>query len=362
MKIKNVNEQLIKKIKETKTVVTHFGDDLDNRASIYVLEKWAKENGILQKDDTITVERVPAGKVKEGFINLDTGGHTGCREDENTIVIDGNPKEGIKSAIQALAERLKVEVPNQILEIADAMPTKISPFDTRSGLSLQKFTSIENVFEMAKEELLDKELTDEQLERYGLVEAQKSQQKTIDEAVEKIKKYTKELSNGESVVISPEFIKAGSIVAYEMGINYFASVDEHKSGQGVTFAINAKPGKVLPDKIREYGNNLVEKYKNQDGTSGVFVHPNKTMLVAGGPKNPDFKVDMSKEDMMNKIDELFSTYAREDLKRQIVEEENRKNKLLNENIALDEKEGQAKDLEREAQKLNDINKDKNIKM
>ena len=52
----------------------------------------------------------------------------------------------------------------------------------------------------------------------------------------------------------------------------------------------------------------------------------------------------------------------EDQKRQIVEEENRKNKLLNENIALDEKEGQAKDLEREAQKLNDINKDKNIKM
>ena len=45
MKIKNVNEQLIKKIKETKTVVTHFGDDLDNRASIHVLEKWAKENG-----------------------------------------------------------------------------------------------------------------------------------------------------------------------------------------------------------------------------------------------------------------------------------------------------------------------------
>ena len=136
MKIKNVNEQLIKKIKETKTVVTHFGDDLDNRASIHVLEKWAKENGILQKDDTITVERVPAGKVKEGFINLDTGGHIGCREDEETIVIDGNPKEGIKSAIQALVERLNIQVPNQILEIADTMPTKISPFDTRSGLSL----------------------------------------------------------------------------------------------------------------------------------------------------------------------------------------------------------------------------------
>ena len=362
MKIKNVNEQLIKKIKETKTVVTHFGDDLDNRASIHVLEKWAKENGILQKDDTITVERVPAGKVKEGFINLDTGGHTGCREDENTIVIDGNPKEGIKSAIQALAERLKVEVPNQILEIADAMPTKISPFDTRSGLSLQKYTNIENVFEMAKEELLDKELTDEQLEKYGLMEAQKSQQKIVDEAVEKIKKYTKELSNGESVVISPEFIKAGSIIAYEMGINYFASIDAHKSGQGITFAINAKPGKVLPGNVREYGNKLVEQYKNQDGTSGVFVHPNNSMVVAGGPKNPDFKIDMSKEDMINKIDVLFKEYAREDLKKQIEQEDKMKNKLLNENIILDEKENQAKDLEKEVQGLNKKNIDKSIKM
>ena len=362
MEKKNLNENFIKKLKDTKTVVTHFGDDLDNRSSIYALEKWARENGILEEDETITVERVPAGKVKEGFINLDTGGHIGCREDEETIVIDGNPKEGIKSAIQALVERLNIQVPNQILEIADAMPTKISPFDTRSGLSLQKYTNIENVFEMAKEELLDKELTDEQLEKYGLMEAQKSQQKIVDEAVEKIKKYTKELSNGESVVISPEFIKAGSIIAYEMGINYFASIDAHKSGQGITFAINAKPGKVLPGNVREYGNKLVEQYKNQDGTSGVFVHPNNSMVVAGGPKNPDFKIDMSKEDMINKIDVLFKEYAREDLKKQIEQEDKMKNKLLNENIILDEKENQAKDLEKEVQGLNKKNIDKSIKM
>ena len=362
MEKKNLNENFIKKLKDTKTVVTHFGDDLDNRSSIYALEKWARENGILEEDETITVERVPAGKVKEGFINLDTGGHIGCREDEETIVIDGNPKEGIKSAIQALVERLNIQVPNKILEIADTMPTKISPFDTRSGLSLQKYTNIENVFEMAKEELLDKELTDEQLEKYGLMEAQKSQQKIVDEAVEKIKKYTKELSNGESVVISPEFIKAGSIIAYEMGINYFASIDAHKSGQGITFAINAKPGKVLPGNVREYGNKLVEQYKNQDGTSGVFVHPNNSMVVARGPKNPDFKIDMSKEDMINKIDVLFKEYAREDLKKQIEQEDKMKNKLLNENIILDEKENQAKDLEKEVQGLNKKNIDKSIKM
>ena len=33
------NEELIKKLRETKTVVANFGDDLDNRLSIYDLEK-----------------------------------------------------------------------------------------------------------------------------------------------------------------------------------------------------------------------------------------------------------------------------------------------------------------------------------
>lgn len=354
------NDELIKKLKETKTVVTHYGDDLDNRSSIYALEKWAKENGVLKDEDTITVERVPAGKVKEELINLDTGGHTGCKEYDGTIVIDGNPKEGVKSAIQALSERLNLDVPEQILEIADAMPTRISPFDTRSGLSLQKYTEIQNVFEMAKEGLLDKQLTDEQLEKYGLVDAQRAQQKIVDDAVEKINKYTRELANGEKVVISPEFIKAGSIVAYEMGINYFASVDDHKSGQGVTFAINSKPGKILPENVREFGKRLVEKYKNVDGTSGVFVHPNNSMVVAGGPKNPDFKVEMSKDQMIDNIDNLFKEYAREDLKKQIETEQNITEELLKENGDLDKKLDEAKDLKYEAQQL-DNKKNKSIK-
>ena len=354
------NDELIKKLRETKTVVTHFGDDLDNRSSIYVLEKWAKEQGILKEDEQIIVERVPAGKVKDGYVNLDTGGHTGCREENGTIVIDGNPKEGVKSAIQALKDRLDVEVPEQILEIADAMPNKISPLDTRSGLSLQKYTDIKEVFKMAEEGLLDKELTDEQLEKYGLVEAQKTQQRIVDEAIEKINKYTVELANKEKVVISPEFIKAGSAVAYELGINYFASVDMHKSGEGVTFAINSKPGVTLPENIRDYGKELVEKYKNDDGTSGVFVHPNNSMVVAGGPKNPDFKVEMSKEDMMEQIDTLFKEYAREDIKKQISEQDFKMQDLMKQNIKLDEKENKAKDLKEEANEFSKEKDEKNI--
>lgn len=47
------------------------------------------------------------------------------------------------------------------------------------------------------------------------------------------------------------------------------------------------------------------------------------MVVVGGSKNPDFRIDMSKEDMINKINVLFKEYAREDLKK--IEQEDKIN-------------------------------------
>ena len=202
-----------------------------------------------------------------------------------------------------------MEIPEQILECADALPTKISVFDTRSGMSLQKFADIETVFKMAEDGLLTRELTDEELEKFGLTEAQKQQQQIVDDAKEKVEKYSQILSNGEKIVVSPEFIKAGSLVAYESGINYYASVDKHKSGEGVTMAINAKEGHKLPDNIKEYGKEIVEELKNEDGTSGAFLHPNGSMFVVGGPKNPDVKLNKTQDEAMNEISSLFNEYS-----------------------------------------------------
>lgn len=319
---KKIEYLIALKLKENPTVATHFGDDLDNRSCTYVLEHWAKENGIIDENESLNVERVPAGKIMDGVVNVDTGGHKGCKF-EDTIVIDGNPPYGSKSAIEELSKLLDVKVPEQILECADAMPTKTSIFDTRSGMSLQKFTTTENVFKMARNGLLTKELSDKELEEYGLMEAHKSQQEIVDKAVEKVNKYSKTLCNGEKIVIAPEFIKAGSLVAYESGINYYASVDKHfdseRNENGSTFAINAKPGKKLPDNIKDFGNSLVEKYKDETGASGVFLHPNGSMLVAGGPKNPDFKIEMGQEEIMNDLSLLFDEYAKEDLEKQVSE-------------------------------------------
>lgn len=303
-------QRIQKKLAETKTVVTHFGDDLDNKSSIYALERWAKGKGILKKDENLQVERVPAGRIKEGMLNVDTGGHTGNREDSNgTIVIDGNPANGVKSAAQSL-DNLGIYVPRQIVELADTIPNKVSPLDSRSGLALVKYLSGDQTFELAEQRLLDKTLKNENLKDFKLIKVFKKQKEIIDKAVEKIEKYTKELPNGEKIVLSPEQIKAGSMIAYEKGIPYYASASDHfdkdKNPDGVTFAITSKPGTKLPEEILKYGKELVEQYRIDENTSGVFVNPNGQMIVAGGFKNPEFKIpNETKEGILGKIEAKF---------------------------------------------------------
>ena len=157
-------------------------------------------------------------------------------------------------------------------------------------------------------------------EKYGLVEAQKEQQKMVDDAKAEVEKYTQKLANGEKIVIAPKFIKAGSLVAYESGVNYYASVDKHKSGEGVTMAINAKEGHMLPENIKEYGHEIVEQLKNEDGSSGAFLHPNGSMFVVGGPKNPDVKLDKTQEEVIDEISQLFKEYSDKEVESQEKEE------------------------------------------
>lgn len=341
--------QIASKLRMTQTVATHKNQDLDSRASVAVLEEWAQLNGIIDEDTKLTVCEVDAGKVMEGYVNVDTGGHKGSSYGD-TIVIDGNPKEGVKSAIAELVDTLEVKIPDQILECADSLPTKTSILDTRSGISLQKYADIDTVFEMASDGALTRDLTDEELEKYGLVEQQKEQQKIIDEGIEKIEKYTCELSNKEKVVISPEFIKAGSLIAYEKGINYYSSVNMHKSGEGITMAINSKPGVQLPENIKEYGNNIVEKLRNEDGSSGAFLHPNGSMFVVGGPKNPEVKLDLTQEQAMEEITNLFKEYSRNELQKQIEEKEDKMNTQIDEIKDTTLKTMDAKDLKNEVEK------------
>ena len=293
--------QMAQNLQKYKKVITHFGDDLDNKSSVYAVERWAREMGILEEGESLTVERVPAGQTKTRGINLDTGGHKGCSFDEETIIIDGGLQDS--SAAMALS-KLGIYVPEQIVKMADIPLTTVSPLEYRTGLALIRYLDGPNAFKLAEDGKLDQTLTDEDLERYGLLEASQKQKAVIDNAVAKVEKYSVDLPDGRKAVIASENILGGSRIAYELGCDFLASVESKEEGK-CTFAMTAKPGTQLPKSVQYLGERLVEQYKREDGTSGVFLSPKKDMLVAGGFKNPDFRIETSGEKMVELLRDLM---------------------------------------------------------
>jgi len=159
---------IIDALDETKTIVTREDEDLDNKASIYAIENWLKNLRFLSKDETLTIEKVPKGNVKQGFFNIDIGKNEGNELDKNgTVVIDKDTNIGIKSTSQEL-EILGIPIPEQIIKLTTQ---NTNEFNSRAPMSFIEFLTGEQIFSLADNWLLDKELSDEQLEKYGLIEA-----------------------------------------------------------------------------------------------------------------------------------------------------------------------------------------------
>lgn len=286
-----LKDYLRKRISE-EGIVTHFGDDLDNRFAVEALKRAGFE---IPK-----IDRTPAGQPASGRINIDVGSAECTKPittlDNDTIVIDHH-FSGFTNTLVILRDYLDIYVPEQAVELADS-PAEQDIFQYRTGLALARYVTNEFLWELAEQGRLDKELSDEELERYGLKEAAEEQKRIIDEAVTAVKENS---IPGKKAVVVNRFIKSGSQVAYAMGYDIYASVQDHQNG-GVTFAVTAKPGTALPDGIIKWAEKLREEYG-----SGIFVKPDHTMVVAGGPKNPDFSVPLTFDEIRQVIDQNLTT-------------------------------------------------------
>lgn len=290
----------IASLRRDATVVTHYGDDLDNRASIHAL---ALSAGL--SPDEVEVVRVPAGTVKAGMVNVDTGGHAGPDfRDDGTIVIDGG--DGYRSAIAVLADA-GLAVPAQIVELADAGADRdVDILDARSGLALLRYVDTTTLFRLAKAELLDRTLTDEQLVEYGLVEAAAKQAGVVLAAAQAVASGLVQ-AGPPALVIVDCFVPAGSQVAYRLygRPTIYASIAPHREGDGVTFSVVTNADE-LPEKLVD---GLLAFEDRTAGEGSIFRHPNGQMVVAGGPKVPDFRVLVDAGDVRAVITDYCGMYV-----------------------------------------------------
>jgi len=280
-------------------VVTHYGTDLDQ---VIALEALRRATGAKE----IKIDRAPAGKPAVGRVNVDVGdarateGVTVIQEELyncSPSIVDVSPSAVVETVIidhhfnefantcEVLADA-GIYVPAQAVEVADRCD-RASALDYRSGIALVRYLTPQKTWELAEAGLLTATLTNEQVARFGLKEAVEKQKQVMENAIAAVKKF----AVSDDVVFATEQVLGGSFVAYELGYKIFASITAHKKG-GVSFAINAAPGTKLPRRVLEWANNLRDQYGPD-----VFVRPDGGMIVAGGPKNPDFSVPVSVEEI-----------------------------------------------------------------
>lgn len=347
-KVLMYKKKIMEALKEGKPIVTHRGDDLDNRSCLHILKKIAIQEGFIKQDGELNIIRVPAGKFVEGAINVDTGGHVGCSLDNNTIIIDSGNDEVFNNA-QSATENLskiftEIEIPTGFLKMIDQGNNRISPLRYYCPIRYLRKIPIEKIWNLASENKLEKDLSKQELEELGILEYVETQKKQMEEAIELIEKYTYNLADGKKIVISPEKIRAGTDLIYgEFGIDYFVSIDimsrseeipsnikslliEKKpevyqravkpilEDKGTTFYIGANQakGNLLPEKIKGFAKKLISENKTQEGYSGVYYDNSRQFVKCGGGAKSDFMLSYkSDEDFFapNKIlDEIIQGF------------------------------------------------------
>ena len=291
-----MREAIIEQLRRNPKIAIQDGNNLDINASIYAVQRFCIENGIIQNEDELEVKRIGAGNFEPDTLNIDTGSLNGIKL--NGLKINADENLGEKSACAVLA-RLGFYVPREIIKNADIIYGN-EILNSRCGLILARQLKGKKLFDFAEsirketgEPLITANLTDEEIERFDLTDFYKKREKDIEDAKAVINSNVYDLSNGKKIAIIPQFVNYGSFIAYSQGVDYYCSIAGGKDKQGITFAITANPktedGK-LPKELIEFGYTLRRQYNIGKFDSGVFVSQDYDKIIAGGPKNKDFSI------------------------------------------------------------------------
>ena len=334
-------------LKANKIIYIQYGENLDIKASKYALKRHMKEKfGINIKE-----VRVNAGDRNERFENglfVDAGNLEGNVFSNNKIKeVNANTKKAQKSACGVL-HRFGIYVPPQIVRYADIV-TDERIINARYGLYLIRKLKDEKLFEFAERRredgtfLIDSDLTDEEIEEYGLTEDYQKRAKDINEDVEEIRKniYSFEeekegIKTKRYICMVDRIVICGAQISYALGCDYYFSVAPPKKeamagsksvinvNQDVpraTFSMLANPktgNGQLPDKAIEYFINLRDRGENDlfkiitvrgqedkeiQNQKPYVDEKGRDKVIFGGPKTPNLFVTVKDYDEEENITE-----------------------------------------------------------
>lgn len=214
--------------KETKERKLQPYTDLDGRTTIEIL----KMAGI----DTTDLKYIEPGKTEDGKINLDTGNKLGVEYDAetDTAVVDHHVEDSktVTSTAEIMYNALsdlklieKSEEMDRVVDFVTKMDNRQIPAEEflKSGktiIGIQRHLDFESLLNFFKDhESPFDELTPEEFEKYGLREPAESQQKMVDEAMQKLEEMEEEgkvidTKYGSVLVNENNELKVGASAAY----------------------------------------------------------------------------------------------------------------------------------------------------
>lgn len=308
------------------TVYIQKGNNLNINAARHGLKEWWSKN--YPNSGELIFEDKNSGEIVKDAVNLNNGK---INDENNTALIIGSEMGkimGSKSTVQTLS-KLGVYFPEQIIEYANHPQIADLSIDPEYGYSYannESYLTDEKLFEFAERHLLDKKLSSEDINYFGLQEAVKLQQQIYNEAMEKISddvlfNCPDDEDSQVKIAIVSEFIKGGSNVAFRnKNCTYFVSFEV--KDDGFTFAcvtnrflelVPVIPTKVI-QKIQSWKENL--RSKGKEGKK-IYIGDDSRLITAGGAKDPNFSVKFSdifpnyesgnytNEDLANKLKQEF---------------------------------------------------------
>ncbi len=300
-------KKIIDNLKSKRKLFIASPNTVDSRVAIESFKRKALELGFELKPEDIEEIKPGTPKIKPGiYLNLNKNGSDFHYHNQIAICTDEEKRE---ASICSILSRLGFDIPRDVAFYANRVDSVIMNSRNAYLLAAEGMTGSQ-IFDLCEElaaegkHLIDTELTDEQLDRYGVRETQTEIDDYIQECI-----YGTEIVDigNKKVGIYKGNNPFAPFFAYSVDADYsicFSKYNEEDKN-GIIFAVQSNPDKCdLPYEIMKWALNIksreLERGAPPGSTKGFKYYDDmlikSTRIICGGAQRPDIFLEDTRAD------------------------------------------------------------------
>ena len=335
-------KKIIDNLKSKRKLFIASPNTVDSRVAIEAFKRKALELGFELKPEDIEEIKPGTPRIKPGiYLNLNKNGSDFHYNNQIAICTDEDKRE---ASICSILSRLGFDIPKDVAFYANRVDSVVMNSRNAYLLASEGMTGSQ-IFDLCEElgiegkRLIDTELTEEQIDRYGVREAQVEIEEHIQECI-----YGTEFVDigNKKVGIYKGMNPFAPFFAYSAGADYSICFSEHneENENGIAFSVQSNPDKCdLPYEIMKWALNIksreLERGAPPGSTKGFKNYDDmlikSTRIICGGRVRTDVFLEDNRDDKSKP----YMEFVLDEMLDAIRESEARKLGLTYDEIAAD---------------------------